>query len=596
MEMKDFANIHEALRATVERWPDREAYRPIRSDGTTESVSWSECYQQVRQVARSLIALGVGPGDKVAIVSYTSYRWMLVDLAAATVGACTVGIYQTLLANDCRYILDHSDSVVAFVQNEEQLAKLRTIRERIPKLRKAVLLAGATNDDWVLSFDRFLALGQAVAEDELDRRTAQVSKDDAAAVVYTSGTTGVPKGAILTHDNLTFTAQSICQVTEHRDGDVQLLFLPLAHVFARACAYYAVMIGATTVVARGLERLADDFKIACPTWFAAAPAVYEKVQSRIVGRVEAKGGLALRIFRWARSVGERVSDRKLAKQEVPLPLRLAYAVAHRLVFSKIHAALGGRVRWCISGAAPLNPQVGSFFHAAGVLILEGIGMTENTSFSHVNRVDDYRFGWVGRPGPGVEHKIAEDGELWIRGRNVMKGYYKMPAETAETLTADGWLLTGDLGEIDAQGFLRITGRKKDLIITSGGKNVAPAPIETLLAESKYISRACVVGDRRKYLTALVTLDPDNIKDYAARNEIPFAGLADLQADERIVRLIEAEVAERNKKLASFETIKKVAIVDEFTVENGLLTPTLKVRRTQAIQHHQAKVEAMYQEG
>jgi long-chain acyl-CoA synthetase len=596
MEIRDFANIHEALRATVDRWPDREAYRSILSDGQTQSVTWREFYEQVRQVARSLVALGVGPGDKVAIVSYTSYRWVLVDFATATIGACTVGIYQTLLAKDCQYILDHSDSVIAFVQNQEQLAKLLTVRDGLPRVRKTVLMAGVAADDWALDFERFLALGATVAADELDRRIAAVSREDPAAIVYTSGTTGVPKGAILTHDNMTFTAQSISHVTDHRDGDVQLIFLPLAHVFARTCAYYALLIGATVVFARGLERLADDFKVARPDWFASAPAVYEKVQSRIVGRVEAKGGVALRIFRWARSVGERVSDKKLAGQELPLALRLANAVAFRLVFSKIHAALGGRVRWCISGAAPLNPQVGAFFHAAGVLILEGIGMTENSSFSHLNRIDNFRFGWVGQPGPGIEHKIDEDGELLIRGRNVMKGYYKMPAETAEAVSADGWLRTGDLGEIDAAGFLRITGRKKDLIITSGGKNVAPAPIETLLAESKYVSRACVVGDRRKYLTALVSLDPDNVKDYAARNAIPFATLADLQADERIAKLIEGQVAERNKRLASFETIKKVAIVDEFTIDNGLLTPTLKVKRAQAIQRYQARVEAMYQEG
>jgi long-chain acyl-CoA synthetase len=594
-EIRDFANIHEVLRATVDRCPERDAYRWILPDGHVRSVTWRDFYGQVRQVARSLIALDVGPGDKVAIVSYTSYRWLLVDLAAATIGACTVGIYQTLLAKDCQYILDHSDSVVVFVENQDQLAKLLTVREGLPRVRKAVMMAGAATGDWALDFERLLAMGESVAEDVLAGRIAGVSGADLAAIVYTSGTTGVPKGAMLTHDNITFTAQSVSQCTEHRDGDVQLLFLPLAHVFARACAYAALVAGATTVLARGLDRLGDDFKIACPNWFASVPAVYEKVQSRIVGGVEAKGGLALRIFRWARTVGERVSDKKLARQEIPPALKLAYGVAFRLVFSKIHAALGGRVRWCISGAAPLNPQVGVFFHAAGVLILEGIGMTENTSFSHVNRVDDFRFGWVGRPGPGIEHRIAEDGELLIRGRNVMKGYYKMPAETAETVTSDGWLRTGDLGEIDAEGFLRITGRKKDLIITAGGKNVAPVPIETMLAESKYISRACVVGDRRKYLAALVSLDPDNARDYALKNAIPFTTAADLQTDERIVRLVEGEVAERNRRLASFETIKKVAIVDEFTIENGLLTPTLKVKRAQAIQRYQERVEAMYRE-
>jgi long-chain acyl-CoA synthetase len=313
----------------------------------------------------------------------------------------------------------------------------------------------------------------------------------------------------------------------------------------------------------------------------------------VLAGAEAKGGLALKLFRWSCAVGDQVSDYKLNKQSVPFGLNLKYKLATKLVFSKIQAALGGRVRWCVSGAAPLSPQIGKFFHAAGILIVEGIGMTENTSFTNVNRYNNYRFGWVGLPGPGIEQKIAPDGEILYRGRNVMKGYYKMPEETTETITRDGWQHTGDLGEIDAENFLRVTGRKKDLIITAGGKNIAPAAIEGKLATSKYINQTCVIGDSRKFLTALVTLDADNTAAYAKEKGIQFSGISDLIKNEEIQKLIEAEVEEKNKEFASFESIKKVTIVPEFTIENGLLTPTLKVKRNMAIESHKKEIDLMY---
>lgn len=303
----------------------------------------------------------------------------------------------------------------------------------------------------------------------------------------------------------------------------------------------------------------------------------------------------MKIFRWACSVGEKTSECLLARRPVPGTLSLKYKLANKLVFSKVHEALGGRVRWCISGAAPLNPTIGKFFHAAGVLILEGIGMTENTSFTNVNRVDDYRFGWVGPPGPGVEQRIADDGEVLFRGRNVMKEYYKMPAETAETLTEDGWLKTGDLGEIDDQNHLRITGRKKDLIITAGGKNVAPAPIEGALATSKHIAQACVVGDRRKYLVALVSLDPDNVSDWAREHGIQAGDPEELGREPAVLSLIEQEIAAKNAAFASFEQVKQFRIVEEFTIENGLLTPTMKIKRNIAMEVYSDLIDEMYPE-
>ncbi len=596
MQLVDYRSVHDMLKSTVDRCHHRPAYRTLLdASGRMQTVTWGELYRQVRAVARSLVALGVGRDDKVCILSYSCLRWVLVDLATQSIGSCTVGIYQSLLAKDCRHIVDHSDAVLVFVQNQEQLDKLRQVRAEIPRVRRVVVMEGDPEDDgWVMSFDAFLALSAATTEAEVDERVAAVGPGDVAALVYTSGTTGVPKGAMLTHDNITFTAQSVLASAEIRPDDEAMLFLPLAHIFARTCVFTALIAGVATTFARTLDSVADDLKLARPHWFPAVPRVYEKVYAKILSGAEAKGGLALALFRWAVRVGERVSDCGVEKRPVPALTRLQYALATRLVFHKVHAALGGRVRWCISGGAPLTPAIGRFFHSAGVLVLEGIGMTENTSFTNVNRVDDYRFGWVGPPGPGIEQRVAADGEVLFRGRNVMKGYYKMPAETAETLTADGWLHTGDLGEIDRHGHLRITGRKKDLIITSGGKNVAPAAIEGLLVTSRFIAQACVVGDRRRFLTALVTLDPAPVESWARAHGIAFARLADLYRDPRLLELLRGEIATCNRELASFETVKDFRVVDEFTIDNDLLTPTLKVKRAVAMERYAELVEEMYQ--
>jgi long-chain acyl-CoA synthetase len=398
-----------------------------------------------------------------------------------------------------------------------------------------------------------------------------------------------------THDNITFTAQSVYHSFYSKDGDTTLLFLPLAHVFARTCVFTALFTGATTVFARRMDTIAEDFKIARPHWFPSVPRVYEKVHTKIISGAQAKGGAALKIFNWAVSVGSQVSDLKLAKKPIPPLLGLKYGLATKLVFSKVQEALGGRVRWCISGAAPINPEIAKFFHGAGVLILEGIGMTENTSFTNINRYENYRFGWVGPTGPGIEQKTEEDGEVLYRGRNVMKEYYKMPAETAETLTPDGWQHTGDLGEIDDEGFLKITGRKKDLIVTAGGKNVAPSAIEGLIATSKYISQVCVIGDRQKYLTALITVDADNLKAFAEEKGISTTSFDDLLRNQDVNDLIRSVVEEKNVELASFETIKDFRLLDEFSIENGLLTPTLKVKRNVAMERFADTIDEMYRE-
>jgi len=594
MSFKDYRNIHQMLKETVDRKPRQTAFRWFLEQGQSVSVTWEEFYAQVKKVSKSLMALGVKKDDKVSILSYTNYRWVLADMGIAAAGAVTVGIYQSNLAKDCKYVINHSDSVLIFAEDEQQMKKLLEIRKDIPNIRKIVLFKGSYDgDEGIITFEQFLNLGKDVSDEDFYQRVSEVSPQDVAGIVYTSGTTGVPKGAMLTHDNVTFTAQTVRECGEFRDADEVFVFLPLAHVFARTCVYTSLLVGAATVFNRNMTTLMEDLKAARPHWLVSVPRIFEKIYSKVMSGAEAKGGMALKIFRWACEVGEKVSDCKLAKQPIPLFTRLQYQVADRLVFCKIREAFGGRLRWCISGAAPLNSAIAKFFHAAGIVILEGIGMTENMSFSNVNRADNYRIGWVGLPGPGIEQKLAEDGEIMFRGRNVMKGYYKMPEDTAKTVTSDGWLLTGDIGEIDAENFLRVTGRKKDLIITAGGKNIAPSHIEGVVATSKYISQVCVIGDRRKYLSALVTPDPDTLKDYARENGIAFQSLDDLIKDERIIKQIESDIAEKNKEFASYESIKKVTVVPEFTIENGFMTPTLKLKKNIITDRYKAEIEAMY---
>ncbi len=595
MDFTDFRSIHDMLTQTVNRHGGQMAYKWFTAPGVTEGVTWDAFYDQVRQAGKSLMALGVAPGDKVNVLSYSCYRWVLCDMAITSIGAATVGIYQSNLAKDCQYIIDHCEAVVVFAQDPIQLAKLREIREQIPRVRRVILFNGQApaGDDWVMDFGSFLTLGKTVEDAAFDARAAAVTPADTAGIVYTSGTTGVPKGAVLTHDNITFTAQSVYGSTEIRDGDEVFLFLPLAHVFARTCVYATLMAGSATTFTRSMDTIVEDIGAARPHWFASVPRIYEKIYTKVISGAEAKGGAALKIFRWACAVGLEAGRCKMEKRPVPAVLGLKHKLADRLVFSKIRAALGSRVRWCISGAAPLNPQIGEFFHAAGILIVEGLGMTENTSFSNLNRWNNYRFGWVGQPGPGIEQKLGPDGEVLFRGRNVMKEYYKMPAETAATFTEDGWLRTGDIGEIDAENFLRITGRKKELIITAGGKNIAPSAIEGVIATSKYINQVCVIGDRRKYLTALVSLDPENVQEWAKAQGIAFRGMDELIVHPRVQALIEAEVAEKNNAFASFESIKKVTITPEFTIDNGLLTPTLKLKKALILDQYRDRIEDMY---
>ncbi len=594
--MSDRQTVYQLFQATVRANASRPAYMS-KKDGRWVSITWAEQDQAVRRVAKALIASGIARGEIVAIQSGTRLEWLQADFGINATGAMTLGIYPSSTPDDIAYLLNFSGAKLLFAENDEQLRKVQRIREHAPQLRTIVLFEGASDPArGVLSLAEFIARAESVPDPAFEARVAEVRPEDVAALVATSGTTGMPKLAMITHDNLAFTTWSVLECLALKPEFSTLLFLPLAHVFARVIAYCSMRKGVCVAFAESLQTVGENLKEIRPHFIASVPRIFEKVHEKILAGVNEAGGLKARLFHWAVGVGREAGAYKLKRQPVPAVLGVQLNLADRLVLHKIRAALGGRLNFAISGAAPLNPMLGEFFHACGVLVLEGLGMTENTSFSNVNRVEDYRFGTVGRPGPGVEMARAEDGEILFRGRNVMRGYYNNPEATAEALTPEGWLMTGDVGEIDPDGHLRITDRKKDLIITAGGKNVAPQRVERVLRESPYVSQAVCFGDRKKFLTALVTLDPVNIVAWAEKQGIGETDPVRLAARPEVRQLLEREVAEHNQQLASFEQVKKFDILPrDLTIDDGELTPSLKIKRKVVSQKYGHLVEKLYAE-
>ncbi len=594
----DFQNLHEMLSRTFRSHPEKTGYRIIHdSQGTLENIQWNDFYNRVLQLSRSLIKSGVKKGDRVAILGFTSLDWVLADLGTVFVGGASVGIYHSLLSADCEYIIRHSRAKIVFVEDKSQLDKVLAVRKKIPEVEKVILFKGEPprgEKGFVLSMESFLSSGDKVKEKKLDERIDSVRPGDLATIVYTSGTTGVPQGVMLTHDNIVFTCQMLRDYMPIQESDETILFLPLAHIFARIDLYTTILANITLGFCRSLDTVVEDIQVIRPHWFPSVPRVFEKIYIRIKGGVEEKGGFVQVLFNWAMKNGYKVSDRLLQKRSIPPLLKLKYTLASKLVFKKIHNALGGRVRFCVSGAAPLNSTVARFFHAAGIPILEGYGMTENTSFTNATRLDALKFGSVGFPPSVIEQKIDESGEILYRGRNIMQGYYRTPSRTKEAIDKDGWLHTGDVGFVDNEGFLIITGRLKDIIITSGGKNIPPLRIESIMLTSKYIGQICVVGDGRKYLTALISPDTENTAHYAKKNNIPFTSPEDLNSQQEIIDLVRGEVERLNEKLASYETIKDFILVPEFTIESGLLTPTMKIKKNEVLAHYKKEIDQLYE--
>jgi long-chain acyl-CoA synthetase len=588
--------LHDLFRQVTASHPDEAAFR-LKRGGRWIDVTWAAHRATVERIARSLLALGVEKGDRVAILSGTRLEWVQCDTAIVTIGAVTVGIYHSNLAAECAFVLDHSDAKVVFVENEEQLHKVRSERSTLPHLRHVVAFDRPANGvDGVTSWAAFLDGGADVGERRLEQAGRRIVPEDVATVVYTSGTTGVPKGVMITHANLLAAVGATTRALRFDPRYRTLLFLPLAHVFARLIVYVCQQTVLCIAFAEEIAKVPENLSEIRPHFVVSVPRIFEKIQEKIASRAEDAGGTRAALFAWAVAVGRQVARRRLAHERVPALLALKHAVADRLVLHRVRDLFGGRVVWAVSGAAPLNPTVNEFFHACGLPILEGIGMTENTSVSHVNRLDHNKIGTVGPPVPGVEARCAEDGEVLIRGPNVMKGYFKDPASTAEAIDDEGWLRTGDVGTIDDEGFLTITDRKKDLIVTAGGKNVAPQRIERAMNSSRYIAQSVACGDRRKFITALIALDAANIGPWAATRGLGGASIEELAERPEVHELIEAEITAANRELASFETVKRFRILPrELTIEGGELTPTLKVRRKLVYERYSDRIEQMYRE-
>ena len=591
----DYASLYQMFREVSTINGSKLAFKHKR-DGNWFDVTWTEARETVQRVSKSLIALKMEKGSKASILSQTRLEWSVCDFGIVSCGVVTVGIYPSNLADGCAYILDHSDSEIVFVEDAEQLDKVLEVRGRLPRLRQIVIYDGSSDPGRdVLSWDDFLDLGADVPDEEVVRRGEELGPEDLASLVYTSGTTGEPKGVMISHGNLVFIGWTSSESLYLEPYFTTLLFLPLAHVFARLIVYMCLRKAIPVAFAESFQTVVQNLQEIRPHFIASVPRVYEKAYDKIVSGAAEAGGIKLKLFYWALEVGRKVGDLKQKHHAIPAGLALKHRIAYKLVLHKIVGVFGGRLEWSVSGAAPLNKSIAEFFHACGVLILEGIGMTENTSFSHVNRFDNYRFGSVGQLGPEIEHRIAEDGELLTRGPNTMLGYYKNPEATAETIDGEGWLHTGDIGEIDEEGFLRITDRKKDLIITAGGKNVAPAHVEQVLRQSHYIGQAMAVGDRKKFLSAVVTLDPETMPEWAEQNDLGDLSLEELAAHPRVHELIELEIERCNKNLASYESIKRFEIVPkDFSIEGGELTPTMKIKRKVVVDKYKNEIEALYE--
>ena len=561
--------------------------------------TWADVETAVREIAMGLIELGVEPQDRIAIMAQTCPQWTWCDFATVSAGAALVTVYPTNTASQMAYIARDSGASMLIVSGATQLAKYREQAGELDGLKYVVVFDSSVTarEDNILSLDELRELGRKGNHDErLERRLDAARPDDLLTLIYTSGTTGDPKGVMLTHGNLMANSEAVASVAPLDESDLALSFLPLSHSLERMAMYTMHRLGVPIAYAEDISHLVQNMQEVRPTVMTAVPRIYEKMYARIVDSVEGGSGFKKAMFEWALGVGRQMTAMKMAGRDMPLLLAAQYKLAYSLVFSKLAGRMGGRLRYFISGGAPLAQELAEFFHAAGILICEGYGLTETSPVITVNTPDNVRFGTVGLPLPNVEVKIADDGEILTRGPHVMKGYYNKPEATAEVLEPDGWFRTGDIGELDADGYLRITDRKKDIIVTAGGKNISPQNIENLLKMEKFVEQVCVIGDRRKFLTALIVPSFEALEEWAAANGVPHKDKAALVRQPEVRALVQKGVDHVNATLARYETIKKFELLgDEFTVDNGMLTPTLKVKRKDVMRRMKDLIDGMYPE-
>jgi long-chain acyl-CoA synthetase len=568
-------------------------------EGKWVPMTYREVGSAVREMANGLMALGLSREDKVAILCSTRVEWCLADIAGILGGFVTVPIFPSNLPDQVEYILANSQSRVVFVEDEMQWNKVAGIRKNLPSLATVVMLSGDPQDkEGTIGLSDLRAMGARYAEtnpEALLRRTEEIHPEDVLTIIYTSGTTGPPKGVVILHSNVAFDVTSTLSVIPFPKDTMMLQFLPLAHVLGRFEYFLSFDAMAVTAFARGIQTVAEDLPAVRPHVMVSVPRLYEKFYAAVLAKVNQEGGLKKWIFLWALSVGREVSAQRQRKDPVTGWLSVKFSLADRLVFGKIRGRLGGRLRFFVSGGAPLAREIAEFFHAMGILILEGYGLTETPSVVSAQSMDQFKFGTVGKPLPGTEVRIASDGEILIRGPHVFKEYYRNPEATQEVIDPEGWFHSGDIGAIDEDGFLRITDRKKDIIVTSGGKNIAPQNVENLLKNDPFVSQSLVYGDRRKYLTALITLSAEDIVKWAGQNGIQEKAPVLLAKNPKVEAMMRGRVDEINRQLATFEQIKKFVLLGaDFTQETGELTPTLKVKRKVVIKKYGNLLDALYE--
>ncbi|MGW0117059.1 AMP-dependent synthetase/ligase [Streptomyces sp. NPDC003327] len=596
----------------VERTPDAEAYRyPVATAGEGpddwKSLSWGQAAQRVYAIAAGLVDLGVQAEERVALASSTRVEWILADLGVMCAGAATTTVYPQTNADESAFILSDSESKVLIAENAAQLAKAVERRADLPGLHHVVVIDAEgvdTSDEWVLSLADLEARGAAYLEkhpEAVKERVAAISSDQLATLIYTSGTTGRPKGVRLPHDNWSYMAKAIAATGLVTKDDVQYLWLPLAHVFGKVLTSGQIEVGHVTAVDGRVDKIIENLPVVQPSYMAAVPRIFEKVYNGVAAKARAGGGAKYKIFQWASGVAREYAKvtqdnfRRTGTASAPFGLTAKHKVADALVYAKIRDAFGGNLRACVSGSAALAPEIGYFFSGAGIHILEGYGLTESSAASFVNPGEAYRTGTVGKPLPGTEVRIADDGEILLRGPGIMEGYHGLPEKTAEVLESDGWFHTGDIGELSADGYLRITDRKKDLIKTSGGKYIAPAEVEgQFKAVCPFVSNILVHGADRNFCTALIALDEPAILGWAADHGLAGKPYAEVVAAPQTQKLIQGYVDRLNEGLQRWQTIKKFRLLPrDLDIEHGELTPSLKLKRPVVERTYKDLIDEMY---
>lgn len=560
------------------------------------SLNWSEFYALSEQLGAALLSFGLKKGDRIGILSNTRYEWAISDMGILGIGSVTVPIYTNNHPSDIEFILNNSDCKILICESHEQALKCQSLIKNCPSVEKIISMDQKKDQNGdSFSWTAFLEIGKNFLSENPDcfeKNSQENTLEDMATIIYTSGTTGKPKGVVLTHKQIMSEVIDVFEMLNINEKDSTLSFLPYAHIFGRVELWGSIFGGYTLAFAESIEKISKNLLDIRPTFMIGVPRIFEKIYGAILNQVEAHP-LKKKIFDWSLRVGKEVSHKRLKKEPLSIKSLSQYVAVKKIFFEKIQEKMGGRLKFAVSGGAPLSPEIAEFFHAAGLLILEGYGLTETTAGICLNTPLEYKFGTVGKPVGDVEIKIADDGEILVKSDKVMKEYYKNPQAT-DSVFIDGFFATGDIGEFDSDGFLKITDRKKDLIKTAGGKYIAPQRLENLLKLSPYISNVLIHGDKRKYVVALITLDKPSVEAFAEKNNVTYRNFDSLAKSEKVQSLIREAVAQTNDSLASFETIKNFSILSEdFTVESGELTPSLKVKRKVCDSKYKDVLDSLY---